>query len=167
MALRMPDGHRAEVRTCQRCEKTFLAAAHNVAKGRGRFCSTRCCLIVARERQRELYPDGTAKRKPGALTNIQHKRNFLTRHPRIAKAYRAWYAAKRRGVVVAPDRCARCQAVGMVHGHHRDYADPFGVEWLCRPCHRVADGERRALESFERAAALRVVHGAKVVGRTA
>lgn len=44
----------------------------------------------------------------------------------------------RDGKVRRPDSCQSCGAVGMVYGHHVDYAKPLDVEWLCADCH----GER-------------------------
>lgn len=40
-----------------------------------------------------------------------------------------------------PPACQSCAAIGPVEAHHTDYSRPLDVEWLCRPCHRVADKE--------------------------
>jgi ribosomal protein S27AE len=45
--------------------------------------------------------------------------------------------AIRKGLIVKPDTCSRCGASGTIHAHHPDYAQPFLLEWLCRPCHDV------------------------------
>lgn len=37
--------------------------------------------------------------------------------------------------------CANCGAL-KVQAHHRDYARPLDVIWLCVPCHRKAEPKR-------------------------
>ena len=56
------------------------------------------------------------------------------------RARAAVYRAVRRGVLRRPNRCSECGAEGPVQGHHIDYMRPLEVVWLCRRCHRRADG---------------------------
>jgi hypothetical protein len=51
-----------------------------------------------------------------------------------------------RACLSAPSACERCAKTGRVEKHHPDYSQPLLVEWLCKPCHHLADKERRALE---------------------
>lgn len=39
--------------------------------------------------------------------------------------------------------CNRCGKKCKTEGHHRDYARPLEVEWLCTACHDIADKERK------------------------
>lgn len=39
------------------------------------------------------------------------------------------------GELVRPARCSKCGYAGHVDGHHRDYAKPLDVVWVCRSCH--------------------------------
>lgn len=48
--------------------------------------------------------------------------------------------AVRAGKIERPGECERCQKACRPHAHHNDYAKPLEVEWLCPPCHAVADG---------------------------
>jgi len=41
----------------------------------------------------------------------------------------------RKGEIVRPTKCSRCQAEGIIEGHHYDYDKPLDVIWLCRKCH--------------------------------
>jgi ribosomal protein S27AE len=59
------------------------------------------------------------------------------------------YARKRTRLAVQagklerPEECSKCGGAD-VQAHHRDYAKPLEVEWLCGDCHRSAHaGERR------------------------
>ncbi|MDQ3045139.1 MAG: hypothetical protein M3R06_08320 [Chloroflexota bacterium] len=54
------------------------------------------------------------------------------------------------GRVVRPAKCERCEVDGVVEAHHPDYSQPLAVEWLCHPCHMVADIERRELDGQTR-----------------
>lgn len=36
-----------------------------------------------------------------------------------------------------PQTCPRCNKRGMVEAHHKDYARPLEVTWLCRDCHWI------------------------------
>lgn len=67
---------------------------------------------------------------------------ILTRVRRTAqkKAERA----QASGLLVAPDRCERCGADGPFVAHHRDYARPYDVTWLCLQCHAQVHNAIRA-----------------------
>jgi len=47
------------------------------------------------------------------------------------------------GRIEKPSSCGSCGAKverkSDLHGHHPDHSKPFHVEWLCRPCHRIAE----------------------------
>lgn len=61
------------------------------------------------------------------------------------------YLLERQGKIARPDVCQRCGArptgrLGdriRIEVHHTDYADPWAVEFVCSPCHRIADAEMR------------------------
>ena len=42
-----------------------------------------------------------------------------------------------------PTVCSKCDAAGMVDGHHSDYSKPLDVIWLCRSCHMRLHSEIR------------------------
>ncbi len=53
--------------------------------------------------------------------------------------------AKKRGKLVAPERCSNCGSLGRLQCHHKDYSRPLAVTWLCGTCHRhnhVLQGEK-------------------------
>ena len=60
------------------------------------------------------------------------------------QAYRIVRSAIKNGVLIRPEKCARCGVIprrgtdgrSMIHGHHADYNIPLDVEWICAWCHR-------------------------------
>lgn len=47
-----------------------------------------------------------------------------------------------------PDKCSRCGgSERSLQRHHPDYSEPLKIEWVCKPRHVVADGERREREA--------------------
>ena len=59
-------------------------------------------------------------------------------NPEKIKAHNALNAAVNRGKILRPDVCSFCGVTCIPDGHHADYTKPFEVEWLCKPCHRLA-----------------------------
>ena len=45
--------------------------------------------------------------------------------------------AIRRGRIIRPLLCSKCEEAGKIVAHHHDYRKPFDVEWLCTKCHGV------------------------------
>ena len=43
--------------------------------------------------------------------------------------------AIRSGTILRPENCQQCGIECTPHGHHRDYARPLDVMWLCPQCH--------------------------------
>jgi hypothetical protein len=72
------------------------------------------------------------------------------REERIA-AYREFCWALKYGLLSRPHVCQECghrpARSGAIHAHHRDYAKPLDVEWLCRGCH--ARRQRAALMEYD------------------
>ena len=70
----------------------------------------------------------------------------------------------------APAVCERCDRPGRTNAHHHDYDRPLDVEWLCNPCHFIADKERREQEGerfFGTTLALVNREAAAVINRSA
>jgi hypothetical protein len=88
----------------------------------------------AGQKTRELYA-----RNPGAhrKENVRTKaRNPDKRRARLVVAMRIY-----RGTLIRPTKCERCGIECKPEAHHHDYAKPLDVEWLCKPCHRIAGME--------------------------
>lgn len=96
------------------------------------------------ERQR-AYDRARAKR-PARREHInQCVQKWKTDNPEWRRAQTAVSNGIRDGSLVRPRKCSRCRAGGRIEAHHHDYNKPLVVEWLCKPCHAVADKERRGI----------------------
>ena len=64
-----------------------------------------------------------------------------------ARAYLGTYV--KRGKVIKPDVCSRCESTDRIHGHHEDYDKPLEVVWVCHSCHMDIHGKRAIVQSTE------------------
>ena len=62
------------------------------------------------------------------------------------RAYYAYRAAIRAGLLVRSTVCEDCGVKGRTDGHHKNYRRPFDVRWLCGTCHRRCHKKRRRLQ---------------------
>lgn len=47
----------------------------------------------------------------------------------------------RSGKITRPSYCSACEIFCKPHAHHKDYAHPLRVVWLCKSCHtRIHSG---------------------------
>lgn len=70
-----------------------------------------------------------------------HQRAWRRTHPLNPEQRRKDIARSFVSVALSRGRLARqpCRDCGATpaEAHHKDYAKPLEVEWLCRPCHRA------------------------------
>jgi len=52
-----------------------------------------------------------------------------------SKARKILNDAVKKGLLVKPELCEKCHQGERVTGHHKNYAEPLAVEWLCYQCH--------------------------------
>lgn len=45
--------------------------------------------------------------------------------------------ALKKGLLIRPELCLRCNDNLFIEGHHEDYDKPLDVLWLCRDCHSL------------------------------
>lgn len=67
--------------------------------------------------------------------STSRQREYQRREPEKTAARRALREAVEAGLVRRPPACEGCGEARPLHGHHRDYARPLVVVWLCAPCH--------------------------------
>jgi hypothetical protein len=72
---------------------------------------------------------------------------WIQAHPERRKAQHLANNALRSGRITKKTRCERCERKVKLEKHHPDYSQPLLLEWLCKPCHAIADAERRLSEA--------------------
>lgn len=95
--------------------------------------------------------DSKRRRDDSPKSDLQTRLNACAEKPNHKNAYMAVDAAIRSGVLEKPDTCSSCGCHSSAHrieAHHEDYRKPLDVVWLCTPCHRKADAERRVREGL-------------------
>lgn len=68
-----------------------------------------------------------------ALAALNQKK-YREKNEAAYKAQTALNNALRDGKI-SREPCSICGTDSHVHGHHRDYANPLNVTWLCAKCH--------------------------------
>lgn len=110
-------------------------------------------LAACHRRSRDHYRDNREYRiayqreyrrseKGRQVETVAHQKERVL-HAEKIKARYAVSNAVRAGRLVKSDRCGDCGKVGRVEAHHHAGYAPENrlvVHWLCRRCHKVADG---------------------------
>ena len=65
----------------------------------------------------------------------ESERKTKAKYPEKYKARIKSRDALKRGEIVRPTICSRCNEEGYIEGHHYDYNKPLDVIWLCKKCH--------------------------------
>ena len=122
---RSRDGRRGECKTCTTNDvhKMKDRLKHNpewVAQQRGRW----------RKARNKRYAAGSAT--PMSATYLSQ---WAKNNPAKYRAKNAANNAVKRGLLVKPVACERCQKQTRLEKHHPDYTRPLSVEWLCSTCH--------------------------------
>jgi hypothetical protein len=69
---------------------------------------------------------------------VMERRRRRWASPEFQQKIRARHAIQfcvKKGWIVRPKLCPRCDSKRMIEGHHPDYSKPLEVVWLCRECH--------------------------------
>ena len=105
-------------------------------------CCSRCGRLkpASRFRKRRLPSDRRLDSSACVTCNGDMQRYVATQQ----RAHRLVRRAILSGKIVRPDRCTECRKVRLLEAHHwRGYRFPLTVRWLCRSCHRYAEGPER------------------------
>jgi replicase family protein/primase-like protein len=134
--------------------KTRNRAGSRRRKSKCKACSNRYSRQYRRENESVRVHDRARAKLPQRREALRkNAARWRANNPDAVKAYNKLWNALRRG------RMKRfpCEVCGhpKVHGHHRDYAKPFDVVWLCARHHHQAHGlqqPRATIISRQRAA---------------
>lgn len=106
-------------RECSYCHAELLIKPSRAKRSVDVYCAASC--FRAHQKETNLPAAEKAKR---------------------VEARRLMNTAVTAGKLTKSTSCDRCgSSPRRIEGHHHDYDRPFDVEWLCRPCHVIADRE--------------------------
>lgn len=130
-----------ETKTCFKCGRTLpiteFYAHKEMADGHLNKCKE--CTRRDVKRYRDESPEA----------ELETRLKTCASRPTMRNAHKALDAAIRSGKIVRPHVCSGCGCPDTEHrieAHHYDYAHPLDVIWLCTPCHRRMDAQRRIRE---------------------
>ncbi len=139
------------VKTCFKCgqdrpldefyKHSQMADGH---LGKCKFC---CRAYTVQYRQDHLQAVRQYDRDHANLPHRRLLRAVISRRWRQAdkRRIRAHNAAIRH-YPDAPETCQMCGLGKRLERHHPDYGLPLLIMWLCKPCHAIADKQRRQKE---------------------
>lgn len=135
------------------CGRSFSIPMREVRRGRGECCSLACANGLRSMRQHVAKPRlGAANpnfRGGGYRSTPRvYVDRFRAKYPEKAHAHDELKKAMERGEIIRPLHCQRCGTKADVQAHHTNYAAPLSVVFVCRPCHRVVDRQRRLAVSL-------------------
>jgi len=141
----------SQEKPCERCHGVFLAKTP-----RHRFCDE-CVKAKARARRVEykrqnrdrlrIWEKNWRQSEQGRIVRRQCEKAYKKRNKEKRAAHLKVKRAVASGRLLKPDRCARCNRIAKIEGHHADYSKPLAVDWLCRACHEdehYRDSHRRS-----------------------
>jgi len=126
------------MKNCIRCgvEKAIPEFYRNKGMADGTVNKCKACCIEQEKIRRRSNPAVQAyDRARGNRQGYGYVKSRREAHPEMYKAHTMVGNALRDGRL-AKEPCLFCEATENIHGHHRDYAKPLDVVWLCAKCHR-------------------------------
>lgn len=110
-----------------------------------------CATKVAHQKRWADVKDARAKDRMKRPTERErdarrrYSKAYKKKHPERIRAASKLHRLKQSGRIEAPASCQACGCVeSVLDMHHVDYDRPLDVMWVCKPCHKVLDNERRA-----------------------
>ena len=130
---------------CTTCKIAKPFADFNKRKGMASGCQSSCraCGKAKYVANRAVW---LAQRRNYRIANraaeSAYQRDYKAKYPERTAA---WKAAQRANPL-PPTSCQMCHTTERtLERHHPDYQQPTRIEWLCKPCHYIADQQRQFL----------------------
>lgn len=101
-----------------------------------------------REDHRQYFRDAHNKwSKENPEKNMLRRSKYLStpenRLKSLARA--AVYRAVKKGILVRPDECSRCNVFCKPEADHHDHTKRLDITWLCKSCHTIIELKRLSL----------------------
>ena len=130
------------MKVCSKCRKTKPKVEFGI-RSRSPDGLQAWCRDCRREYQRDY-----ARNHRDLKKHREAQRRYRLRHVEKHRAHGIVRRAVKACRIVVPVWCQRCGCVTDLEAHHRDYAAPLSVKWLCSTRHGLA---HRSYEGGEHA----------------
>lgn len=145
-----------DTKKCSKCGQTLPISEFNWSNKSAGIRQSTCRECFRKyNRRRYLMKRGTIKENVSRYKTMYPDRILKTRlatnakHPTKQNARKCVEAAITSGDLTRPSVCSGCGCSSKEHrieAHHHDYSKTLSVIWLCTPCHRRMDAQRRKHE---------------------
>jgi len=71
----------------------------------------------------------------GKLAHKNNSKEFREKNPEKIEAQQSTRRAIKKGLLIRPKICSKCQKNCKPHAHHEDYSKHLDIIWLCNDCH--------------------------------
>lgn len=143
-------------KTCSKCGRSLPISEFNRNKNNKDGLQDKCRRCFSKYNKaryaanREKFKaDVAAYRESNPEACLKTRLATCEKNPTRTNANRAVEAALKAGAIKNPGVCYGCGCEAGEHrieAHHHDYSKPLDVVWLCTPCHRRMDAQRRVRE---------------------
>lgn len=144
------------LKRCSECGRDLPLTEFNKHKSRKDGLQDRCRDCFSRYNKaryaanREKFKSDVAEyRASHPEACLETRLRTCAKNPTRENANKAVDAAIKAGVIKNPGVCYGCGCKSGEHrieAHHHDYSSPLDVVWLCTPCHKRMDAQRRIRE---------------------
>lgn len=140
---------------CTKCKRELPEDSFAWAKkGEKRQTTCRECFKAYnaeryQKKREEIKKRVADYREKNPETAFNTRLKACEKNPTKYNANKLIEAALRAGKLVKPHECSVCGCKNTDHrieAHHEDYTKPLDIVWVCTPCHRKMDAERRVME---------------------
>ena len=146
------------MKTCSTCGRELPLSEFNKNRNNKDGLQDKCRACFS-EYNKKRYASDPERHKANArkyreenLENVFATRmKMVEKNPNHKNANEAVVLALKLGHISNPGVCYGCGATSderRIEAHHHDYSKPLDVVWLCTPCHRRMDAQRRVREGL-------------------
>lgn len=94
------------------------------------------CMLCHRDASKKYE-----KSEKGRITALRKAKRMHRKFPEKMRAREKLRYAVYSGKIARPEKCDNCSKSCIPDGHHEDYSEPYTVDWLCDPCHKLKHGK--------------------------
>lgn len=117
-------------------EKILLRCAEYRKKNKKKISLRQATILLSNENRFEKNKNRHKRwsDKNRDKLNLWQK-EWYQRNKEKRRAHVTVHRAVKKGLLIRPEICSRCERKCRLDAHHEDYSKPLDVKWLCKLCH--------------------------------